>query len=168
MSSLLKINPSDRSSVFTAYLSHLHTSTCLRYKDFTMGGSGNKLWLCGKRDRWWWWSNLVSFCRDHCDWELYLPPSNNLAGNLWQDWAKFSRPRGEPIFAEMASFWPTWCNLTSQQPCCSNIPTPMNSFDLLLPFFQKTSQELRMLSSVTINCQVTKIFINPGSQFSVL
>ena len=32
----------------------------------------------------------------------------------------------------------------------------------------KTSQELRMLSSVTINCQVTKIVINPGSQLSVL
>ena len=34
--------------------------------------------------------------------------------------------------------------------------------------FSKTSQELRMLSSVTINCQVTKIVINPGSQLSVL
>ena len=33
---------------------------------------------------------------------------------------------------------------------------------------KKTSQELRMLSSVTINCQVTKIVINPGSQLSVL
>ena len=32
----------------------------------------------------------------------------------------------------------------------------------------KTSQELRILSSVTINCQVTKIVINPGSQFSIL
>ena len=32
----------------------------------------------------------------------------------------------------------------------------------------KTSQELRMLSSVTINCQVTKIVMNPGSQLSVL
>ena len=32
----------------------------------------------------------------------------------------------------------------------------------------KSSQELRMLSSVTINCQVTKIVINPGSQLSVL
>ena len=29
-------------------------------------------------------------------------------------------------------------------------------------------QELRMLSSVTINCQVTKIVMNPGSQLSVL
>ena len=32
----------------------------------------------------------------------------------------------------------------------------------------KTSQELRMLSSVTINCQVTKIVMNSGSQFSEL
>ena len=32
----------------------------------------------------------------------------------------------------------------------------------------KTSQELRMLSSVTINCQVTKIVMNPGSQLSEL
>ena len=32
----------------------------------------------------------------------------------------------------------------------------------------KTSQELRMLSSVTINCQVTKIVMNSGFQFSEL
>ena len=32
----------------------------------------------------------------------------------------------------------------------------------------KTSQELQMLSSVTINCQVTKIVMNSGSQLSVL
>ena len=32
---------------------------------------------------------------------------------------------------------------------------------------QQTSQELRMLSSVTINCQVTKIVINQSSQLSV-
>ena len=32
----------------------------------------------------------------------------------------------------------------------------------------ETSQELRMLSSVTINRQGTKIIINPGSQLSVL
>ena len=31
----------------------------------------------------------------------------------------------------------------------------------------ETSQELRMLYSVTINCQVRKIVINPGSQLSV-
>ena len=39
---------------------------------------------------------------------------------------------------------------------------------VILSDFNKTSQELRMLSSVTINCQVTKIVINPGSQLSVL
>ena len=33
---------------------------------------------------------------------------------------------------------------------------------------KKTSQELRMLSSVTINCKETKIVMNPGSQLSVL
>ena len=38
----------------------------------------------------------------------------------------------------------------------------------LLPKCKKTSQELRMLSSVTINCQVTKIVMNSGSQLSVL
>ena len=32
----------------------------------------------------------------------------------------------------------------------------------------KTSQELRMLFSVTINCQVTKIVLYPGSQLSEL
>ena len=34
--------------------------------------------------------------------------------------------------------------------------------------FKKTSQELRMLSSVTINCQITKIVMNSGSQLSEL
>ena len=32
----------------------------------------------------------------------------------------------------------------------------------------QTSQELRMLSSVTINCQLTKIVMNSGSQLSEL
>ena len=32
----------------------------------------------------------------------------------------------------------------------------------------KTSQELRMLSSLTINCQITKIVMNSGSQLSEL
>ena len=32
----------------------------------------------------------------------------------------------------------------------------------------ETSQELRMLSSVTINCQITKIGMNSGSQLSEL
>ena len=32
----------------------------------------------------------------------------------------------------------------------------------------KTFQELRMLSSVTINCQTTKIVMNSGSQLSEL
>ena len=36
------------------------------------------------------------------------------------------------------------------------------------PEVKKTSQELRMLSSVTLNCQVTKIVMNSGSQVSKL
>ena len=39
---------------------------------------------------------------------------------------------------------------------------------LLSQTCHQTSQELRMLSSVTINCQVTKIVMNSGSQLSVL
>ena len=38
----------------------------------------------------------------------------------------------------------------------------------LSPHIFKTSQELRMLSSVTINCQITKIVMNSGSQLSEL
>ena len=34
--------------------------------------------------------------------------------------------------------------------------------------YKKTSQELRMLSSVTLNCQVTKIVMDSGSQLSEL
>ena len=45
----------------------------------------------------------------------------------------------------------------------SPVPVPE-----LFPVPPKTSQELRILSSVTINCQVTKIVMNPGSQLSVL
>ena len=40
--------------------------------------------------------------------------------------------------------------------------------NITLHIHQKTSQEVRMLSSVTINCQVTKIIMIPGSQLSVL
>ena len=32
---------------------------------------------------------------------------------------------------------------------------------------EKTSQELRMLSTVTINCQITKIVMNSGFQLSL-
>ena len=39
---------------------------------------------------------------------------------------------------------------------------------LIAPIFRKTLQELRMLSSVTINCQVTKIVMNSGFQLSEL
>ena len=35
-------------------------------------------------------------------------------------------------------------------------------------FTGKTSQELRMLSSVTLDCQATKIVMNSGSQLSEL
>ena len=34
--------------------------------------------------------------------------------------------------------------------------------------YYKTSQELRLLSNVTLNCQVTKIVMNSGSQLSEL
>ena len=46
-----------------------------------------------------------------------------------------------------------WCNVIEAKPLKFTLPC-------------QTSQELRMLSSVTINCQVTKIVINPGSQLS--
>ena len=41
--------------------------------------------------------------------------------------------------------------------------TPLRHYYLV-----KTSQELRMLSSVTLNCQATKIVMNAGSQLSEL
>ena len=37
-----------------------------------------------------------------------------------------------------------------------------------IDIYVETSQELRMLSSVTINCQITKIVMNSGSQLSEL
>ena len=41
-------------------------------------------------------------------------------------------------------------------------------FVYFLSILLKTSKEMRMLSSVTIICQVTKIVMNPGSQLSEL
>ena len=52
-----------------------------------------------------------------------------------------------------------------------NICLPENNLVKLLSevsVVSKTSQELQMLSSVTINCHVTKIVINTGSQLFVL
>ena len=40
--------------------------------------------------------------------------------------------------------------------------------DLMFHSIVKTSQELRMLSSVTLNCQATKIVMDSGSQLSEL
>ena len=37
--------------------------------------------------------------------------------------------------------------------------------DLMFHSIVKTSQELRMLSSVTLNCQATKIVMDSGSQW---
>ena len=52
-------------------------------------------------------------------------------------------------------------NLGRIRPVCSNLGN--KDFDQIgFPF--KTSQELRMLSSVTLDCQVTKIVMNSGSQ----
>ena len=42
------------------------------------------------------------------------------------------------------------------------------SSSVLIVLLQQTLQELRMLSSVTINCQITKIVMNSGSQLSEL
>ena len=39
---------------------------------------------------------------------------------------------------------------------------------LIRMMMTKTSQELRMLSSVTIDCQITKTVMDSGSQFSEL
>ena len=52
--------------------------------------------------------------------------------------------------------------------CVGIISPPIWPYNKLKSDKVKTSQELRMLSSVAINCQVAKIVINPGSQLSVL
>ena len=50
-------------------------------------------------------------------------------------------------------------------PCVENIHTNIQ-LTTETKKWNKTSQELRMLSSVTLNCQVTKIVMNSGSQLS--
>ena len=54
--------------------------------------------------------------------------------------------------------------------CSAAATAPLNvtEADRLANLTTKTSQELRMLSSVTINCQITKIVMNSGSQLSEL
>ena len=42
----------------------------------------------------------------------------------------------------------------------------LNAMVMKMLFKYQTSQKLRMLSSVTINCQITKIVMNSGSQLS--
>ena len=54
--------------------------------------------------------------------------------------------------------------------CCQFLPNLLTRLTRLPEGLQrvlKTSQELRMLSSVTINCQITKIVMNSGSQLIV-
>ena len=47
-------------------------------------------------------------------------------------------------------------------------PKRLSKLDSQLIELRKTSQELRMLSNVTLNCQVAKIVMNSGSQLSEL
>ena len=53
-------------------------------------------------------------------------------------------------------------NTDDDNNCChDNFDHNFGNFD---DNYDKTSQELRMLSSVTLDCQVTKIVMNSGSQ----
>ena len=69
--------------------------------------------------------------------------------------------RGHSFILCFTSFLLPWPRLGSKFAALLDNNCP---FSLL----HKTSQELRMLSSVTINCQITKIVMNSGSQLSVL
>ena len=70
----------------------------------------------------------------------------------------------------------TTSSSVQSSPIKTQLVTQLNSFVILLQKTeqgnqvppQKTSQELRMLSSVTINCQITSIVMNSGSQLSGL
>ena len=57
-----------------------------------------------------------------------------------------------------------WHRVCRWHRCCQY--SPGTFYETVIS--KQTSQELRMLSSVTINCQVTKIVMNWGSQLSVL
>ena len=59
---------------------------------------------------------------------------------------------------------------TSQHTCQNQETVTMSviQVNILTMGDQETSQELRMLSSVTIKCQVTKIVMNSGYQLSEL
>ena len=67
-------------------------------------------------------------------------------------------PGPQPQHYQKPSFLSAWTK--THQPDCIWIRELLS--------FLKTSKELRMLSIVTKNCQVTKIVIDPGSQLSVL
>ena len=58
-------------------------------------------------------------------------------------------------------------NALTVQTCAKYVSTIfMDPVRSCVSIIFKTSQELRMLSSVTLNCQVTKIVMNSGSQLS--
>ena len=61
------------------------------------------------------------------------------------------------------SVWPRWWILGNNY-----LQRADKAVDYHDGTLKKTSQELRMLSSVTINCQITKIVMNSGSQLSEL
>ena len=64
-----------------------------------------------------------------------------------------------------AQSWSSKCFFVALCHCCHKTNSFLRFWGT---FFNKTSQELRMLSSVTINCQITKIVMNSGSQLSEL
>ena len=122
---------------------------------------------------------VVLICQERClsvsKWHLYM--SELIGGCLeisegsvhagWS-WAGAVRQFGKIFWFFPPDFNETWKSLTLIiflifSVCQRYIKSHSLSWSPC-----KTSQELRMLSSVTINCQITKIVMNSGSQLSEL
>ena len=84
----------------------------------------------------------------------------NKKGNELDFYADCSVTTATQVSLKLTTF--TWFTIFT------GFTVPRGPSYYILCDFTKTSQELRMLSSVTINCQMTKIVMNSGSQLSEL
>ena len=90
-----------------------------------------------------------------CSWNMWsMPPSMQWVDitYIWNLWRSFSDLREDPI-----------PYLTK-----SNISHPLSKIESLFLLWKQTSQELGMMPSVSLNCQVTMIVMNSSFQLSLL
>ena len=106
-------------------------------------------------------------------WKIFRNLDNPRTFDIWD--TVYNSDIWEPEFMTIFVVWQLIVTLDSIRNSCDVLllgelffPTWKVVLGAYSDRFRKTSQELRMLSSVTINCQITKIVMNSGSQLSEL